>query len=63
MADTFYGIAVGAGLDPSAITVQASTTGAAIELRVLNGAGISKVALLNALETIENRIVENDAPA
>lgn len=62
MADTFYGVAVGAGLDHSAVTVQASTTGAAIELRVLNGAGISKTALLNAIEAIENDVIVNSAP-
>jgi len=63
MADTFYGISVGHGLDPAAVTVAASTTSLPIELRVLDGAGLSKSALLLALDTIKARVVENNAPA
>ena len=63
MADTFYSVVKGDGLDASNVTVGAATSGEAIELRVVNGAGITKLDLNMALEAIEARIVKNDAPA
>ena len=63
MADTFYSVIKGDGLEPANVTVGASTSGEAIELRVLNGAGITKTDLRMALEAIRARITKNDAPA
>jgi len=52
MADRFYGVAVGGQL-PTDVTEAASTTSAAIELRVSDSAYTSKQAVRAALEAIE----------
>lgn len=62
MADHFYSVAYG-DQAPHEVTVGTSTSGEAIELRVLDGTGISKKDLLKALETIGNKIAVSDAPA
>jgi hypothetical protein len=63
MADTFYGVAIGAGLDDNGVTVDTSTTSKGIELRTADGAGLTKVALLNGLEAIRAKIEQGNAPA
>lgn len=52
MADRFYGIAVGGKL-PTDVTEAASTTGAAIELRINDTAYANKLYVIEALEAIE----------
>lgn len=52
MADRFYGIAVGGKL-PTDVTEDASTTSAAIELRISDTAYAQKLYVLEALEAIE----------
>lgn len=52
MADRFYGIAVGGKL-PADVTEDASTTSAAIELRVADSAYTNKIDVLMALKGIE----------
>lgn len=64
MADTFYGVSLGAK-GPADVTVGAGTSGLAIELRVLDGAtGITgnKTELLKAFKAIEQSIIGRDAP-
>jgi hypothetical protein len=51
MADRFYGIAVGGKL-PTDITEDASTTSAAIELRVADSAYTNKLYVIEALQAI-----------
>jgi hypothetical protein len=51
MADRFYGIAVGGKL-PTDITEDASTTSAAIELRVADTAYANKLYVIEALQAI-----------
>lgn len=63
MADTFYSVIKGEGLEPANVTVGAATSGEAMELRVLDGAGITKMDLMVALEAFKARIVKNNAPA
>lgn len=73
MADTYYSVAVGRGLDPgaaaggSAVVVGSSTAGGSvIELRVTDattGLTGNKAALLAALEKIKAYIAESSAPA
>lgn len=63
MADTFYSLTNGEGFDPNGVTVGASTSGEAIELRVVDGAGITKKNLLNALDTIRHAIIKRSNPA
>ena len=55
MADRFYGVAIGGGL-PGDVTEQATTTSAAVELRISDTAYTSKLLVLNALEAIEHYI-------
>lgn len=62
MADTFYSVVRGERA-PNEVTKGTSTSGEAIELRVLDGTGIGKVELLLALDAIRNKIVVDDAPA
>jgi hypothetical protein len=52
MADRFYGIAIGGQL-PVNVTEQASTTSAAVELRISDTAYANKLLVLNALEGIK----------
>jgi hypothetical protein len=69
MADHFYGVSIGVGVDPNSaaggtgVTFGTSTAGTAIELRVTDGAGVSKMDLLKALEVIEYYVAQSDAPA
>jgi hypothetical protein len=72
MADHFYGVNVGHGLEPGGVAGAAgvltgtSTTSAKVELRVEDGvSGLSgnKFILLQALDAIRAKIVESDAPA
>lgn len=65
MADTFYGVSLGAK-GPADVTVGASTSGLAIELRVLDGAtGLTgnRTEVLKALKAIEYSLIERSAPA
>ena len=52
MADRFYGVAVGGKLSTD-VTEDASTTSAAIELRVSDTAYAQKLYVLEALEAIK----------
>lgn len=65
MADTFYGVSLGAK-GPADVTVGAATSGLAIELRVLDAAtGLTgnRTEVLKALKAIEYSIIERNAPA
>lgn len=65
MADTFYGVSLGAK-GPADVTVGASTGSTVIELRVTDattGLTGNKTELLKALKAIEQYIIEGDAPA
>jgi hypothetical protein len=63
MADHFYSVVKGDGLSPGNVTFGTSTSAEAIELRVVDGAGISKTDLMIALKAIQNYIVQASAPA
>jgi hypothetical protein len=64
MADTFYGVDIGAGLDPANVTVSSSTTSKKIELVIEDGVtGMNKMEVLKALEAIKAKIIEGNAPA
>lgn len=64
MADHFYSVAIGDGLDPSTVTFGTSSSTESIELRVHDGVtGMNKMELLRALETITAYIEKADAPA
>lgn len=52
MADRFYGVAVGGKL-PTDVTEAASTTSAAIELRVSDTAYANKLYVIEALEALK----------
>ena len=63
MADTYYGVAMGAGLDANAVTVASSTNSTAVELRHTDGlATMSQTSLLNAVDAIRASIVERGEP-
>jgi hypothetical protein len=64
MASHYYGVPVG-GQMPGDVTEGTSTTSKSVELVVdLTAAGLSKVAVLKALEAIQNRVtVDNWPPA
>lgn len=51
MADRFYGVAVG-GKQATDVTEDASTTGAAVELRVSDTAYANKLYVIEALRAI-----------
>lgn len=55
MADRFYGIALG-GMQPSNVTEAASTTSAAIELRISDSVYSSKLGVQQAIEALKNYI-------
>lgn len=64
MADKFFGVAIG-GKIPNDVTIADSTTSATIELRVTLGTSdpaLTKQDLLNALEAIENKVVQAPFP-
>ena len=62
MADTFWSVIAGEQ-NPSDVTVGTSTSGEAIELRVVQGASINKLTIIKALEAFENYIATHDVPA
>ena len=64
MADTFWSVVKGEQ-NHDQVTTGASTSGEAIELRVVTASGMTKLEILNGLKAIENYIVHagNDAPA
>lgn len=59
MADHFYGVAIGAGLDPAAVQTGTSTTSAVIELRLADGAGLTRIEVVKALTTLANHFKES----
>ncbi len=61
MADTFYSVPLGAN-NPDDVTQGSSTSSEAIELRSVDGSGITKLQLLNAVKVISDFIVEDDEP-
>ena len=64
MADTFYGVNIGGGIEPFNVSTGSSTTSKKIELRIENGvSGMSKTEVLKALEAIDAKIIEGNAPA
>jgi hypothetical protein len=64
MADHFYGINVGGGLDPVGVTIGTSTAGSDIELRLRDGiAGMDKVKVNSAFHAIISAIDRANAPA
>lgn len=62
MADHFYGLNIGGGM-PTDVTVGTVTSGQNIELRIHDGASVSKTDVYKALEALEYYIATHDAPA
>lgn len=64
MADHFYGVNMGAGIEDSNVSTGTSTTSKKVELRIEDGvSGNSKLEILKAIEAIKAKIVMGDAPA
>jgi hypothetical protein len=64
MANHYYGVNIGAGLDGSGVSTGTSTTSKTVELVILDGVtGTNKMEVLKALEAIEAAIIEGNAPA
>lgn len=62
MADHFYALNIGRSLDPSKVTTGTSSSSAqAIELRTLDGAGLTRMDVLQALKQLE-AYFQNHAP-
>ena len=62
MADHFYAVEKGRGLDPSKVTTGTSSAASqAIELRTLDGAGLTRMDVLMALKQFE-AYFQNHAP-
>lgn len=62
MADHYYALDIGRSLDPSKVTVDTSSSAAqAIELRTLDGAGLTRMDVLLALEQLK-AYFQNHAP-
>jgi hypothetical protein len=61
MADHFYSCGVGDPFDPNTVTVGTSTSGEAIELRVHDGASITKLQVFKVLETLDAYFSKNNA--
>lgn len=59
MADHFYSVNKGHGLDPSAVTTGAATSGQSIELRLHDGDGLNRIEVLKALGTLIAYFQEN----
>lgn len=59
MADRFYGAAIGA-MQPKDVTEAASTTSAAVELRIADTAYTSKLGVQQALEAIKNYLATKE---
>ena len=53
MADHYYGLNVGHGFDPAAVTTGTSTTGKTVELRLHDGDGLIRMDVLKALKSLE----------
>lgn len=64
MADHFYGVDMGAGIDPNNVSTDTSTTSKKVELRVEDGVtGNNKLQVLKALDAIKAKLIEASAPA
>ena len=65
MADHYYGVDIGHGTDPAAVTTGTSSTATLdIELRILDGVtGMNKKEVIKALDTIKLHIIKASAPA
>ncbi len=64
MADHYYGVDVGPGMDPGAVTFGTSTGSTKVELRVTDATtGMTKTELLKSIDTIRADIVQRDEPA
>jgi hypothetical protein len=61
MSDHFFGVPKGAGLDPLRVTVGTGTDGDVVELRVHDGAGLSRLDVLNCLRTLRAYFSKNSA--
>lgn len=63
MADHFYGVDMGAGIDPNNVSTGTSTTSKKVEVRIEDGVtGNNKLHVLKALDAIKSKIIEADAP-
>lgn len=62
MADHFYSTNMGA-MGPVDVTKATSTQAGTVELRIHDGASLTKLEVLNCLEAIENYITRDSAPA
>jgi hypothetical protein len=64
MTAHYYGVAIGAGVDPNNVATGTSTTSKSIELVVTDGVtGMSKNALLLGIEAIKDKIIAGNEPA
>ncbi|MBK8270532.1 MAG: hypothetical protein IPK83_20430 [Planctomycetes bacterium] len=62
MADHYYAVDIGRSLDPSKVTTGTSTSAAKhVELRTLDGAGLTRMDVLMALKQLE-AYFQNHAP-
>lgn len=62
MADHFYAVDIGRSLDPAEVTTGTSSSAAqAVELRTLDGAGLTRLDVLMALKQLE-AYFQNHAP-
>lgn len=59
MADHFYSVNKGHGLDPSSVTVGTSTSGQSIELRLHDGDGLTRMDVLKAIEALKAHFGES----
>ena len=64
MADHFYSVVATDGRVVRTVTVGTSTDAAKpIELRVLDGQGVKKIDIINALESFKGYFAKIDVPA
>lgn len=64
MADHFYGVNMGAGLDRGNVSTGTSTTSKKVELRIEDGVtGNNKLEVLKAIDALRAYIVKDNAPA
>ena len=64
MADTFYGVDMGASFGSGVVATGAATTTKKVELRIEDGVtGNNKIEVLKALAKIKAHIETADAPA
>lgn len=59
MADHFYSVNKGHGVDPSAVTTGVASSGQSIELRLHDGDGLNRMDVILALDTLRAFFVEN----